>query len=348
MIDGVLRIHTDGGLIGEVSGFGFREGLMVKTFGQYLIGKNALERERIYNDLKLMTRAFGRLGMGTVDIALWDIAGKYYDQPIYKLLGGYRKKLPCYASTMNGAENGGLSTPESYGDFAQQCLELGYRGFKIHPWPIAPIEKHIKAIDILGKRVGGKMDLMIDPFCCCYETFGEAYKVCKACDEAGFFWIEDPCPDGGGSDYTHKMLKSLIKTPFLMGEQVRGVENKANLLTAEATDFIRGNVEQEGITGSIKLAHIAEGFGADIEYHGCSPATRHVMAATKNSNYYEIYWVHPDVPAMQRPIYKGNYRDGLYGIDKDGCVDIPEDPGLGVELDWDLIKNHTLDSFKME
>ena len=76
--------------------------------------------------------------MGLVDIALWDIAGKLYDAPVYELLGGYRKNLPAYASTYHGDENGGLDSPEAFADFAEQCYDMGYRGFKIHGWSHAP------------------------------------------------------------------------------------------------------------------------------------------------------------------------------------------------------------------
>jgi L-alanine-DL-glutamate epimerase-like enolase superfamily enzyme len=75
---------------------------------EYLIGRNALEREVIWNDLKRALRKQGRFGMGPIDIALWDIAGKAYGVPVYELLGEWRKHLPAYASTYHGDENGGL------------------------------------------------------------------------------------------------------------------------------------------------------------------------------------------------------------------------------------------------
>jgi L-alanine-DL-glutamate epimerase-like enolase superfamily enzyme len=64
-------------------------------FASFLIGKNALERELFYNQAKAILRKTDRMGIGPVDIALWDLAGKLYDAPIYRLLGGYREKLPA-------------------------------------------------------------------------------------------------------------------------------------------------------------------------------------------------------------------------------------------------------------
>lgn len=328
-----LRVHTDVGIVGEFAHAG-----AIPRNVRALIGRSALERERIYRDLKLA----GTAGLGSVDVALWDIAGKFYDAPIYKLLGGYRKRLPCYASTMNGADDGALSTPESFASFAEQCLELGYPAFKIHPWPGGPIQRHVDVVRVVRQRVGDKLDLMLDPFCY-YETFGQALKVGRACDEAGFFWLEDPYADGGVSHSGHRKLRELIKTPLLQGEKAPGLELRVNLMLAGATDYMRGDPQTYGITAMVKLAHAAEGMGLDIEYHGSGPVQRHMMAATRNSNYYEVVWVHPDIPVTAPPIYKDGYEDGLYAIDENGYVSVPEGPGLGVEYDWDWIMKHRTD-----
>ena len=333
---GAIRIFTDVGLVGEFAGWGAAEALALPAFAESLVGRNALERELIYEETKLATRQIGRLGMGIVDVALWDLAGKYYDAPIYELLGGYRRKLPAYASTMNGGTSDGLHTPEAFADFAEECLALGYPAYKIHPWPGGPIRRHVEAVRELGRRVGGKMDLMIDPFCY-YKTFGEALKVGRACDEAGFFWWEDPYRDGGISQAGHRKLRQLVRTPLLQCEHLRSLEPHVDFIVAEATDFVRGDVTYDGITGTMKIAHAAEGLGVDIEYHGAGPAQRHCMAATRNSNYYEMVWVHPKLRSTGPPIYEDGYEDGLDAVDSEGCVAVPEGPGLGVTYDWDLI-----------
>ena len=345
--NGALRIITNKGIVGEFAGWPFLEAIMLPNIGQYLIGKNPLERERIYRDTKIFSRQYGRVGIGIIDIALWDIAGKYYNAPIYELLGGFKKKLPAYPSTINGAVKGELSTAESFADFAEQCLDLGFPAFKIHPWPGRPIEEHIKLIHAVKDRVGNKMDLMLDPFCY-YNTFGEALKVGKACDECGFFWLEDPYVDGGVSHFGHRKLRQLIKTPLLQGEHIRGVEAHTDLILADATDFIRGDVIYDGITATMKIAHAAESLGIDIELHSMGPAQRHCMASIQNTNYYEIPWVHPKMPLGGHTplIYHCDYEDGLHSIDKQGNVPVPEGPGLGVEYDWDFIKKAKIYSMK--
>jgi len=338
-----LKIYTDAGITGEFVGGGAPEAGEISMYAHYLIGKNALEREKIYNDVKRALRKYDKMSMGLVDIALWDIAGKYYGAPVYELLGGFRKKLPAYASTYHGDHQpDGLNSPEAFADFAEQCMEAGWPAFKIHGWGDAPIEQEMANVLTVGERVGSKMDLMIDP-ACEYNTFADALKVGRACDQAGFLWLEDPFKDGGVSQYAHRKLRQMIKTPILQCEHVRGVEPKADFLIAEGTDFLRVDpVYDCGITGGMKIAHIAEGFGVDAEVHGAGPAQRHLMAAMRNSNYYEMSLVHPKVPTRRAALYSCGYKDGLDAIDENGCVPVPEGPGLGVEYDWGLIeKNRT-------
>ena len=107
-----------------------------------------------------------------------------------------------------------MSSPEAFADFAEQCYAVGYRAFKIHGWGDAPIEREIANVHSVGRRVGDKMDLMLDP-ACEYETWAEALKVGRACDDEKFFWFEDPYKDGGVSMFGHRKLREMINTPIL-------------------------------------------------------------------------------------------------------------------------------------
>jgi L-alanine-DL-glutamate epimerase-like enolase superfamily enzyme len=335
-----IRIFTDTGVTGEFAGGLELDYRALPEFAHYLIGKNALERERIYSDLKRALRKVARIGMAPVDVALWDLAGKYYGAPIYELLGGYKKTLPCYAATYHADPHGGLSEPEAYADFAQQCLELGYPAFKIHGWWNAPMSREIATIQAVRKQVGASMDLMLDPGCE-FTTFGDALKVGWACDDARFFWYEDPFRDGGISQFAHRKLRQLIKTPLLMTEYVRTLEPHIDFVLADATDFVRGDVRYDGITGTMKVAHACEALGLDMELHGPGPAQRQCMAAIRNTNYYEMALVHPKAPSSYDvPVYGEGYRDALEAVDENGHVPVPQGPGLGVGIDWDWMARH--------
>ncbi len=336
----ILRILTDVGLVGEYAGGSAADYAILLSFADYLIGKHALERERIYADVKRALRQVARIGLAPVDIALWDLAGKYYQAPIYRLLGGYKERLPCYASTYHGDTNGGLDSPAAYADFALQCRDMGYPAFKIHGWGQAPIAQEAATVQEVRKQVGGGMDLMLDP-ACEYITFGDAFKIGRECDGARYFWYEDPYRDGGISQFAHRKLRQLIKTPLLMTEHVRTLEPHVDFALAEATDFLRGDVGYDGITGVMKLAHAAEGLGLDIEFHGPGPAQRQCMAAVRNTNYYEMGLVHPKAAASHDiRLYNDGYRDTLDAIDSAGCVPIPQGPGLGVAIDWDWVTHN--------
>jgi len=333
----ILRIETDQGIVGEYAGGRAAEFSTIPLFAHFLIGRSALERELIYTEVKRALRQVARIGLAPIDIALWDIAGKLYDQPIYKLLGGYKTSIPCYASTYHGDHQpDGLSSPEAFADFAEQCLDLGYPAFKIHGWGRAPVSQEVANVHAVGQRVGDTMDLMLDP-ACELVTFGDAVKVGWACDENRFFWYEDPYRDGGISQFAHRKLRQLIKTPILQTEHVRSLEPHIDFALADATDYVRGDVGYDGITGVMKLAHACEALGIDIEFHGPGPAQRQCMAAIRNTNYYEMGLLHPKAPASHAANLYIDYQDDLEAIDPQGHVAIPQGPGLGVAINWEWV-----------
>ena len=339
----VVVIHTDAGVTGEYVGGSATEHSAIGLFANAVIGESAFARERIYNDAKQATRQHARMGMSQVDMALWDLAGKLLDQPIYRLLGEQRKSFRAYASTYIGDNYpGGLNSPEAYADFAEQCLEMGYKGFKIHPWQEASIEQHVRLVEVVGERVGDKMDLMLDPFCAIL-TFGDALKIGRACEAYNYYWWEDVMKDGGESAFAHRKLRELIRVPLLQLEHVRGLEKHVDFIIADGTDFVRIDHDYDGgITGVMKIAHASEGFGLDVEPHGPGPSRRQTMAAMRNSNYYELGLVHPKLQPSYPPVYLDGYSDMLDAIDEKGEIQVTETPGMGVTLDWDFINARTV------
>ncbi|MDP6070743.1 MAG: enolase C-terminal domain-like protein [SAR202 cluster bacterium] len=345
----VVRFHTDTGVTGVYpAGPADRTKHGLGMMANYLLGKNPFSREKIYNDLKRGLRHTDRTAISIVDVALWDFAGKVYGVPIHQLLGGWRKTIPAYASTYHGDENGGLSTPEQFADFAEQCYDIGYRAFKIHGRGNAPISREVANVLEAGRRVGDKMDLMIDP-ACEYNTWIDALRVGKACDEAGFLWLEDAYKDGGVSMFGNQRLREKIKTPILQTEHVFGLEGHVDFIVNGGTDLVRvGVYEDGGITGAMKVAHAAEGFGLDVEFHGGGLPHRHCIAAVRNTNYYELGLLNPKVSGTKPPIYPPEFTDELEGVDSNGHVVVPDGPGLGVEIDWDYINAHHVETVAYE
>lgn len=342
-----IRIRTDAGIDGTFVSLNSPPGpalSQIDSIAPYLVGKNPLEREKHWNQFRLSLRKYDRMGIGPIDIALWDLAGKVHDAPIHQLLGTYRTELPTYASTAFGDENGGLDSPAAYADFAEECLDAGFPAVKLHGWRAKEssldVDREVDLIHAVGDRVGDEMDLMYDPVGQ-LETFGDVLKVGTACDEQGFLWLEDPGRDFGTSQHGSKTLTNHIETPLLQTEHVRGLEPHTDFAVNEATAFLRADPEYDaGITGAMKISRIAEGLGLDVEFHICGPAQRHCIAAIRNTNYYELGLAHPDHPVTHNPpVYEGEYADGMNAVDDQGYVTVPNEPGLGVTYDWEYISD---------
>jgi L-alanine-DL-glutamate epimerase-like enolase superfamily enzyme len=336
-----IAIRSDDGAAGEyVMHWGGTNTSMAQTLAlaPNLLGRDPYAREALWTDMKRELRQHDGMGIGAIDIALWVLAGKRYGASVSQLLGGYRTKLPAYASTYHGDRQGGLDSPQAYCDFAQACRSLGYRAFKIHGWHDGDPREEAANVLAVASAVGGKMALMLDP-ANELRTFADALYVGRACDEGGYFWYEDPLRDCGVSAFAHRKLREMIKTPLLQTEYLRGFETKADFLIAGGTDFLRADPEYDlGITGTMKIAHLAEAFGIDVEIHACGPAHRHCMSAIRNSNYYEVALVGPDTPNAVPPVYLCGYSDQIDCIGSDGTVPVPGGPGLGVFYDWNFIR----------
>lgn len=337
----VVAIETDAGVTGEYSGGDAASMTQIGSWARYLIGRDPLQRELIHQDLKRANRKNDRFGMGPIDCALWDLAGKHYNASVSQLLGGWRTSVPAYASTYHGdLQPDGLSSPEAFADFAVECREIGYRAMKIHPWGNPDIRREVANVLAVRKRIGPDFDLMLDP-ACEYNTFADTLKVGWACDEAGFLWLEDPMKDGGISMQAYKKLRQSIRTPIMIGEHTRGFETHVDLLVSEATDLVHIDPNYDmGITGCMKIAHAVEGFGCDVQCHAPGPAQRALMSAIRNTNYYEMGLVHPKVRTARTPMYADDYVDGLDAVDATGEVPIPQGPGLGVAFDWGWIEKN--------
>lgn len=332
----VLVVETASGVRAEVPG-----GIDART-ASYLLGRDALRREEIWQDLKRSERLGIASPPGAVDTALWDIAGKIAGLPIAKLLGGFRDRIPCYASTYHADDaDDGLSSPEAFADFALACRALGYPGFKVHGWIDTTARREAKILHTVRQAVGDEMALMSDP-AGALSTFTDALYVGRACDDADFFWYEDPLRGGGFSQFASKKLRESLRTPLLIGEHLRSFEAKADAIVAGATDFVRACANIDGgITGVMKLAALAEAFGLDVELHGPGLPHRHCLAAIKNTNFYEMGLVHPEVPGLTPPVFADpRWWDTLDVVDSEGCVAVPSEPGLGATIAWDFVRAH--------
>ena len=304
-----------------------------------LIGRDSDQRELIHDDMKRELRAYDRMGQGVLDIALWDLAGRRLGISVSRLLGGFRQRLPTYASTFHGQEGGGgLDTPAAFADFAVECQTAGFAGFKIHGWNNGEVDREVENLRTVRARVGDRWRVMLDP-ACQLRTWNDALAVGRVCDEIGAFWYEDPYRDAATSIEGHRRLRERLDTPLLIAEHVRGLEQKAAFLIGGGCDMAHLDPEYDmGITGLLKIAHVAETLGLDVQLHACGPAHRAVMSALRNTHMYEMALIGPGMANVVPPVYDNRqYRDDAGAIEADGCVPVPDGPGLGVDYDWEFI-----------
>ena len=298
--------------------------LITSALKPMLVGEDPLDRERHFQRLWARTRMNNQLRvLGAVDIALWDLAGKITGLPVHKLMGSYRRSVPAYASSAV------LGSVEAYVEEAQSFKARGWGAYKIHPptdW-----EGDIKLCEAVRKGVGDDYRLMLDSTWS-YD-YVAALRVGQAIERLGFYWYEDPLREDDLTSYVK--LKQKLAIPLMATEYTPGGHTSyAPWLLAQATDFLRGDVAVKGgLTACLKTAHLAECFHMNYEvHHGGNSlnnvANLHLIMAIRNCEYFEVLL--PD----------GAQKYGLVEdveVDAAGLVHAIDRPGLGAEIDFDLI-----------
>jgi L-alanine-DL-glutamate epimerase-like enolase superfamily enzyme len=326
---GVVTVHTDEGVAGHSFLGSSRQGAdvflgpLMDVLKPILLGRNPLDTGAIWTEMWKLSRIVSTYAIGAVDVALWDLAGKVAGLPIHRLLGTCRDKVPAYASTA------WQDTPREYAEEALGFRSEGWPAYKIHPHgnPRADIE----ISRAVREGVGGDMVLMLDSMWA--YGYEDALRVGRAIEELDYFWYEDPLAEE--DIYNYVKLKSKLDIPILATEYAPGrLYGMAQWIQQGATDMLRGDVAVSGgITPLIRIAHMAEGFRMKCEiHHGGNSvnnvANLHVTMAINNCDYYEVF------PA------NGANKYGLVEdieVDAQGYVHAPERPGLGYEIDWNLV-----------
>lgn len=345
----MLRIATEDGSEGYAFGAPelLRAHLIHNFVRKVLVGQSALDRERIWQDLAHWQRgSAGQLTdrtLALVEQALWDWAGRRFELPVYKLLGGYRDKVLAYGSTMCGDDvPGGLSTPDEYGQFAETLVRRGYKGIKLHTWmpPIsfAPDPKmDVRACAAVREAVGPDIALMLDGYHWYNRT--DALYIGREIEKLGFAWFEEPMIEESAESYA--WLAANLSIPVLGPESLGGkFHSRAGWVSGKSCDILRAGVAGVGGIGPVmKVAHLAESFGLDCEIHGNGAPNLAVVGAIKNCSWYERGLLHPFLDYDDVPAYLNSIVDPM---DTDGYVHLPQRPGLGEDINFAYIEANTL------
>lgn len=326
-----VQLKTDEGVTGEVvSGYG---GLslahsIADRLRPVLVGKDPAYREAIWQEMWRLDRLLytTQFAIGTVDVALWDLYAKSLGAPLHQLLGGVRDKVPAYASSMEH------DSVERYVEEAIEYKERGFQAYKLHVWGEG--ERDIELCTAVREAVGDDYRLMIDVAGNYNQV--EALRVGRVLDELGYHWYEEPLRDFDLHGY--RMLADKLDIPIAGVEVIPGaMYTTPEYITSRAVDIVRSDVSfKGGINQLKKTAALAEAFGLNVEVHTnantiIDAANLHVIASIANSEYFE--------QLVPEPLFTLAGVEKIR-IDDEGFAHVPEGPGIGAQIDWELVERY--------
>lgn len=266
--------------------------------------------------------------MAAVDIALWDAVAKVRGVPVYALLGGHSREIPVVATSPPVHAQTELVVAQ-----VVEAVDNGFRAYKIHPGAVSESDA-IRLAHMSRDVVGPTVALMFDP----NNGYGlaKALAVGRALDEAGFEWYEDPVAVDDWE--TILSLAEALQTPLAMSDALGFLTNQARLaMRLGAPQVIRVSARKLGITGLKALCDelSAAGMPFEIGFGGnalANAANLHVASSVGGATYYEHM-----LPADYHEV--GAATPVLVN---NGAVRASSKPGLGVELDPELVARHTV------
>ena len=331
-----VEIHTDQGLVGIGPG---TEPALLPAAKAQLVGKDPFDMEPHAAALRYYVRGLPYRGSTGIDIALWDLIGKACGQPLYKLWGGGVDRVPAYASMVR------LSTPEERADLAARLADEGWKAIKLRIHH-ATLKEDIRTVEKVREAVGDRMEIMADGNQAQSSgnwqpgvqwDYRRAAETARELQRLGCYWLEEPLPRYAFRDLAR--LNGEVELPIAGGENNIGLHEFVQMIEGNVYDILQPEcMAMGGVTALRKIGVLAEAFGKQVApHHGGgnlgTVAHLHLIASWPHAHYLEL--LH-DPPV-------GHYRHGFSIfrepplVDEDGYVTVPQGPGLGVEIDPDLI-----------
>jgi L-alanine-DL-glutamate epimerase-like enolase superfamily enzyme len=342
----IVRVETDAGItgIGEVDSSpqavkGVIEGPYSHTItsglAHLLVGEDPFETEKLWYKMYEQNVYSGRRGiavhaMSGIDMALWDIKGKALDMPVWKLLGGgFHKQIRCYASSLFG------STPAATRDKAQRFRDMGFNAVKFGWAPMGGDERtDIALVSEARRGLGDEADLMIDAGL--VWDAKTAIKRARAFGDYNIFWLEEPLkPD----DYEgYRRLSEATDVRIAAGEEESSRLSYLDLMERGKIDIVQVDLARcGGFTEGMKIASLAWDRGLSVANHGFTTyvnvaAALHWLNAVPNALICEF--VAQEGTGLREILTRQSF------VAKEGMLSIPDEPGLGVELNEDAIAKY--------
>ena len=334
-VHALIAVHTDSGAIGL--GSAFTDSRLVRAaievLERHYIGENALEPMRLAEKLSQTTFWMGMGGTLThtisgIDIALWDILGKSAGQPVGRLLGGrYRDKVRPYASIL-------MEMPDVMRDQAAAFRAKGFRAIKIGWGPFGRSDD--PALDeaiVRAAREGAGDDCLLMVDAGASNTFWPhglkwALRTADMVKEYDAYWLEEALRPDALDDFA--VLRRQSRVPIATGECLTRRQSFLRWFAHGAMDIVQPDVTKVGgISEQIRIAWLANDFGIRYIGHGWNTAVGfaadlQLASALPAADLVEYIGGSP---------YVDDIKLGGWRLDNEGYVEIPETPGLGIELD---------------
>ncbi|MGD2140593.1 MAG: mandelate racemase/muconate lactonizing enzyme family protein [Burkholderiales bacterium] len=356
----LVEVHTDEGIVGlgEAAHFG---GPMASTaqvieheLKPYLVGEDPGEIERLWERMHRRAYKHARGGIliaaiSGIDIALWDLRGKLTNMPLWRLLGGYRKRVPAYATGGFYAEGKGL--PELVAEM-QTYIAAGFRAVKMKVGRNSNIEmsalrassergvaevslaEDIRRVAAVREAIGPDIRLAVDANGA--WDVATAVKMGRAMEPYDIYWYEEPVwPDDvdGSREVAEKTSIAIAGYETCS----YGIVDFARYISARAVHFVQPDVAWAGgLTESLKVAHLAQAANLPIapHIHGSAVAVAaglHLLGAVRNGSMAET--VFPAHELMTQLV-----KEPLSLDPATGEIELSERPGLGIELNQDTVE----------
>ena len=335
----LIAVITDEGLTGWGSVFTSEDLVRgsLNVLKPLYTGENALEPERVSEILHQNTFWQGRGGAIThtisgIDIALWDLLGKATRQPVGRLLGGrYRERVLPYASLL-------MREPERMPDELLPVKSQGFRAFKIGWGPFGRRDAATDEAIVRASRdaVGPEALLMVDAGASDAfwpRDFKWALRTAEMLADYGVAWFEEPLPPDALNDYV--ALRRSARVPIAGGEVLTRRQSFAPWLEAGAFDIVQPDVTKVGgISEERRIAWMARANGVRFIPHGWNTtvglaADLQLASAISDTDLVEYLTGSPFIDDL---------RDGGWRLDSDGMLPIPSDPGLGIRINLEALK----------
>jgi D-galactarolactone cycloisomerase len=333
----IVKVFTDEGIVGLGSP-GYNVTPLIESWIKpQLIGQDPFALER-------HARIFRNAGTGWgIEIALWDIIGKACGQPVYKLWGGFRDRVPAYASCIE------VSTPQQRADDALCAKADGWQAMKIrfHEWTM---NADIAQAEAVRRATGDDFTILVDanqaqlpgtlqPDPGPVWTYERALRTARELQQLGVYWLEEPL-----DRYDYENLTRLCEAVEILiagGENNVGLHEYRQLIERNCYDVLQPEAMVGETMSQIRKACAL----AEMHRKLCAPhhgggglgfvAHLHLCAAIPNCPFVEVFH---DAPGFTSDIFQWYLAEPLKLDPADGCIVLPSKPGLGVELDEEKIR----------